>query len=214
MASIDRKPRLRAVQQRAEETQASLLRAGIELFSTRGYDGTSIRDLESLAGVKRGLAAYHFGSKEELWKAVAAKTFEAFAPSEPAEAEDPPTREHALREGIRAFVRFSAAHPELNRLMVQEAKAPGWRLDHLVEHFVRPRLEGLAGLLGRPLDPHELYILVGAATFVFNVEYECEALFGVNPRQPPFADAHADLVVDLLTGAGGPFASRNPAEAP
>ena len=192
------------MQQRAEETRAALLGAAMELFSTRGYDGTSVRDIETAAGVKRGLAAYHFGNKAALWKAAVARTFDAFEMGEDEVAVDAPSGA-VLREVLRAFVRFSAAHPELNRLMVQEGTRPGWRSEFLVERYVRPRVDALSRLVGRTLGPHELYVLIGASTFVFNVAHECEALFGVDPRDEAFADAHADAVADFLLGAGSAF---------
>ena len=83
MTTTASKPRIRAVQQRAEDTRARLLEAGIELFSTRGFDGTSIRDVETAAGVKRGLVAYHFGTKEAFWKAAVDRIFDAFPLGEP-----------------------------------------------------------------------------------------------------------------------------------
>ncbi len=188
----------RAIQPRAEITRAKILRAAIELFSSQGYDGASIRLIETAAGVKRGLVNHHYGTKAELWKAAVTEMFDEFSLL-PARQEAEST-ETDLRNGIQAFVRFSAAHPELNRLMVQEGKAPSWRLDYLVEHFVRPRVEWMSAMSGQPLDPHALYMLIGAATFVFDVEYECRALFGVDPRSRAFVDAHADAVTDLLLG--------------
>ncbi len=193
------------MQQRAEETRASLLGAAMELFSSRGYNGTSVREVENAAGVKRGLAAYHFGSKAELWKAAVTHTFDAFELGGAGDAAPGASGADVFRDVLRAFVRFSATHPELNRLMVQEGSLPGWRSEFLVERFVRPRVEALSRLVGRDLGPHELYVLIGAATFVFNVAHECEALFGVDPRDGDFANAHADAVADLLLGAGGWF---------
>lgn len=191
------------MQQRAEETRSRLLDAAMELFSTRGYEGSSVRDIETAAGVKRGLAAYHFGSKEELWKAAVAHTFDALD-MDGGEGAIAGSRD-ALRDALRAFVLFSAAHPELNRLMVQEGSVPGWRSEFLVERYVRPRVDALSRLVGRALDPHELYVLIGASTFVFNVAHECETLFGVDPRDESFAAAHADVVADVLFGAEGVF---------
>ena len=59
-------PRPRRQQLRAVETQDNLLRTARRLFSAKGYDGVSVRQVEELAGVKRGLVAYHFSDKEQL----------------------------------------------------------------------------------------------------------------------------------------------------
>ena len=55
----------------AETTKLKLITAALVAFSTRGYDASSTRSIETEAGVKRGLINYHYGSKEALWKAAA-----------------------------------------------------------------------------------------------------------------------------------------------
>ena len=48
--------RTRRTQERAETTRANLIDAGKLLFSERGFDAVSVRDLENAAGVKRNIA--------------------------------------------------------------------------------------------------------------------------------------------------------------
>jgi AcrR family transcriptional regulator len=47
-----------------------LLDAAEQLFAHRGYDGASVRAITRLAGVELGLASYHFGTKDELYRQV------------------------------------------------------------------------------------------------------------------------------------------------
>lgn len=47
-----------------------LLDAACELFSERGYDGTSIRDIVRLAGTNLNSVNYYFGGKQGLYAAV------------------------------------------------------------------------------------------------------------------------------------------------
>lgn len=42
--------------------------AGIELFSLKGFEGTSISEIADLADVKKTLVMHHFGSKDQLWR--------------------------------------------------------------------------------------------------------------------------------------------------
>lgn len=51
-------------------TADKILNAAEELFSASGYDAVSIRQITQAAGVKLALVHYHFGSKEELYRAV------------------------------------------------------------------------------------------------------------------------------------------------
>lgn len=194
------KPRKRAVQQRAEETKDSLLAAGVDLFSSRGFEGVSIRAIEEASETKRGLVAYHFGSKENFWKAVAKRVFEQVpdASSKTRDALQGLDKEAQIRWYMTSFVYYSAEHPEISRLIIQEGKVSSWRLDYLVENYVRPRLDLFSELLGQELDAHMLYTFIGAATVVFDVEAECESLFGFNPRNKAFVKEHARRVCDLL----------------
>jgi AcrR family transcriptional regulator len=51
-------------------TKAAILDSAEELFANSGYDGTSIRDIASAAGVAIAVITYHFGAKEHLFDAV------------------------------------------------------------------------------------------------------------------------------------------------
>ena len=200
----------RRTQQRAIETRRSLLETAIEVFSTRGFDGISIRQIEEQAGVKRGLVGYHFGDKDSLWREAADQLFGALA-------DDFVTRLEALAEVspaeaargvVRAFVRYSAEHPELNRLMMQESVADSWRVAYIVEEKIRPLLDTLyatmpeaARLLWGDRDPHRYYLFIGAGAFVFSAEQECRRLFGTAPRSADFIERHTNMMVQLLMGS-------------
>lgn len=47
----------------------ALLEAGKKLFARKGFDGVSVKDLASEAGVNISLVSYHFGGKDGLYKA-------------------------------------------------------------------------------------------------------------------------------------------------
>jgi AcrR family transcriptional regulator len=192
--------RKRAPQQRAEHTRAEILRAATALFTSLGFEGVSLRTIEAHAGVQRGAIAYHFESKDELWRRAIDRVFERFAEHfDPLESTlrdlDPVAR---LRMAIVAFVRFSAEMPELSRLMVQEGKQSSWRLDYIVDTHMRPRIDWLDELLGEPLDPHTYYIVIGASAMVFDVEFECRRAFGIDPTSDEFIRMHAARIADMI----------------
>jgi len=193
----------RAPQQRVEMTRNSIVAAAIELFSSVGYDGVSLRTIETHAEVQRGAIAYHFDSKDALWRHAIDRVFENF--SRHFEPLNSTLRdlvgEARLRMAITAFVRFSAETPELNRLMVQEGKQSSWRLDYIIESHMRPHLEWLDDLLGAPIDAHTYYAMIGASAMVFSVEHECRGVFGVDPTTDEFIRNHAARVADLILSA-------------
>ena len=51
------------------KTRETILIAAFDVFAQKGYDGASVADIAAAAGVPKSLLQYHYGSKEELWKA-------------------------------------------------------------------------------------------------------------------------------------------------
>lgn len=49
-------------------TRDKLLRAAIQLFAAKGFDGTSVKDIVELADVNISLVSYHFNGKEGLFR--------------------------------------------------------------------------------------------------------------------------------------------------
>jgi len=50
--------------------QNQILSTAERLFSTKGFDGTSVRDIADDAGVNIAMISYYFGSKEKLMEAL------------------------------------------------------------------------------------------------------------------------------------------------
>ena len=202
-------PKRELVQERAQATRDKLLKAAISLFAERGYDAIGTREIETEAGVNRGLITYHFGSKETLWKAAIEALFEDQSAELALAQQDTDGLEPVdrLANVIRRFVEFSAHRPELNRIMVQEGKHDDWRLAWIVDRHVKPyyattkRLhdEVVAEGIAPPMDHvHFHYILVGAAALMFAMAPECRRLSGRDPASPKMVAAHADALVRLL----------------
>ena len=55
----------------AEGTRARILDAALDLFGERGLTGTTVRDIAARAKVNVAAISYHFGGKDELYRAVA-----------------------------------------------------------------------------------------------------------------------------------------------
>ena len=134
----------RRTQERTELTRRKLLDAAIKIFSEQGFDGVSVRELETAADVQRGLLAYHFQDKEGLWQAAADRTFSQL--NEEVQQRVEIMRDLAARDRIamliRFYVRFSARHPEFSRLLTQEARQHSWRIEYLVDHYINNIVNG------------------------------------------------------------------------
>jgi AcrR family transcriptional regulator len=200
-----RKPRSRSEQRAA--TRERIVEAALEAFAERGFRGASTRDIAERAGTNQGLITYHFRSKDELWQAAADRIFGRLAKRTTEQlgalaSEDPRER---VREAIRIYVRFVAAHPELFRLMVDEGKNSERRMKWLVDTHLRPRYEQLTGPRGIRIAgfdeaslPHAYYVMAGAASLIFAVAPECRRLTGLDPETDPVVQTHAEFVARLL----------------
>lgn len=57
----------------APDTKTRILDSAEQLFARHGYDGVSVRNITDAAGVRLGLLAYHFRTKEEVFAAVVSR---------------------------------------------------------------------------------------------------------------------------------------------
>jgi AcrR family transcriptional regulator len=202
----------RATRPSADATRDRIVKAATELFSERSYDGATTRDIAAAAGVTQPLLNYHFRSKEELWRAAVDALFDRLEHTME-------QRTHGLRGVdevtnakllVREFIVFSARNPELHRIITQESKADGARMDYLVDRHVRPifertiaMFESLADAGAMPDIPaaHLYYILTGAGPTMFVLAPECRRLTSLDPSDDDVIEAHADAVCRLLFGS-------------
>jgi TetR/AcrR family transcriptional regulator len=193
-------------------SQEQIVAAAVELFSDRSFEGATTREIAARAGVTQPLLNYHFRSKEELWQAAVGSLFDRLNATLDERTAglrgvDPVTTAKLL---VREFVTFSARNPELHRIITQESKADGPRMDHLVDRHVRPIYERTTKLFEAlaatgavpPIHPtHLYYILTGAGPTMFVLAPECRRLSALDPADDAVIEAHADAVCLLLFGA-------------
>ena len=48
------------------EKQIAILEVAEELIARKGFDGTSVRDISSKAGINVAMISYYFGAKEKM----------------------------------------------------------------------------------------------------------------------------------------------------
>ena len=105
-------------------------------------------------------------------------------------------------------MRFAAAHPELNRILVHEGTEDGPRLRYIVDTHVQPiyeldpRRRGTrlrAAGIAAPIDPAMVhYVVVGAASLPFVNAPEARLLTGAEPTDAAWVETHADGIVAML----------------
>lgn len=115
------------------EAKNVILNSAIELFSKRGLDGVSIREIATHAQVHFASIRYHFGDKEELYKVCISNHGESrlisarlFLEAEPKSNEDMRLR---LGLAIKDAFRIHNENPFLTKLVLMEVESTSHRSD-------------------------------------------------------------------------------------
>lgn len=110
-----------------------ILNSAIELFSKKGFDGVSIREIATLAEVHFASIRYHFGDKENLYQVCISKHGESrlisaqnFLGNEPKSSEDMRLR---LSYAIADVFRIHNENPYLTKLILQEIESSNPKAD-------------------------------------------------------------------------------------
>lgn len=190
-----------------EDTRERIVEAAREAFAEHGFRAASTRDIAARARTTQGLVTYHFRTKDELWRAAAGGIFELLKTKlgERLASLDFDDPRDLARESIREYVRFTADHPELFRMMVEQGKHADARGRWLVDNHIKPMFESFERdgpwftlKFDKALLPHAHYVLAGAASLVFAVAPEVRRLTGVDPTKKKFVEDHAEFVARLL----------------
>jgi AcrR family transcriptional regulator len=169
------------------ETRERLLLAAVDVFGRNGFAETSTRMLAAAAGVNLQAIPYHFGSKEQLYLAVAShiadRMLERVAPSRdraraliakaPLSKDDAQALLNELLEALASLLLEDASEP-IARFIVREQMEPTAAFDHLYEHVMAPQLEIarklVATLLGADPRSHRVRLrtvgLLGSVVFL------------------------------------------------
>ncbi len=135
----------------ADLTRLALIRAALKLFSAKGFDGTSTRDIAALANANIGSIAYHFGGKDGLRLAAAdyiVQTIQAIAGQAMGNLEAPikaPLDREAARaqlaSGLERMITFIVASPEAGEVVqfvLRELSQPTAALDRIYNGVFEP----------------------------------------------------------------------------
>jgi AcrR family transcriptional regulator len=167
------------------DTKQRILDAAERLFAARGFAGTSLRAVTKEAGVNLAAVHYHFGTKEDLLRAVLGRIvvpvnrerLEMLEQVEAAAGEEPPSLEGILEAylapGLRAVQDLGERGIVITRFLGRSYTEP----TELVQALVREQFEDvgqrLTEALGRALPnlPEvELYwrfkLVVGVMTHI------------------------------------------------
>lgn len=113
VAKTSRKTELQtsAATPRGDDRQAQLLGIACRLFSERGFNGTSLRDIAEEAKVTKAALYYHFPNKESLFAKIVLESLEALVNQVREACDEAGTPE----DKVRAFMITTAENYQHNR---------------------------------------------------------------------------------------------------
>jgi len=129
------------------DVKMRILLAAKTLFARQGYDATTVRQICEAAGVNVALVSYHFGGKENVFRAL----FEHFLPNGRIhEVADSPIDNpvESMRVLIRELTEFRLREPDMVVLLQQEIMFSTSRIS-VIQQFAFPIWVYLRKVLGQ-----------------------------------------------------------------
>jgi len=140
-----RNPSTRRSGRNGRTARERLLDAAERLFADAGYNGVSVRDIVSAAGVNLGAIPYHFGTKENLFKEVFYRRAiplqaerEAHLRRIQEESGGKPTLEGVLWALLEPVFRATRGHDAFRRLLGRASMDPTREVRKLMAEIYTP----------------------------------------------------------------------------
>jgi TetR/AcrR family transcriptional regulator len=198
--------RNRARQARGDTAREAWLGAAERVFARAGLVGATTAAIADAAGLPKANLHYHFGSKEELYRAVLSRTLHDWLVPLDGLRPDADPRQ-ALEAYIRAKMAMSASRPDASRVYANELLHGAPVLHGLLRgelrEVVRRKAEVIDGWVaaGRlaPVDPTHLFFTIWAATQTYaDFDVQVRAVLGRPKLSARDHRRAADHVVQLL----------------
>ena len=158
--------------ERVAARRARLLDAGLELYGTRGFAATGVKDICRQAGLTDRYFYESFRDSGELFTAVFDRaTSDLLALVADHVGQVTPEPESQVRASIEAFVRALVADPRQARVVFAESTAAGAEVDR----HIRASLRQFAALIATTARPHlpempERMLQLGSLSLVGAIE--------------------------------------------
>ncbi len=136
-----------AEQPKADDTREALILAGLRLFGTNGFEGTSTRAIAREAKANSAMIAYYFGGKEGLrtacaeWVVTRIGRLAGSVSVPPPEQLTPDKALDVMERILRTMAPFAVASQEafsIVSFMMREMMQPSKSIDHVYGELIRP----------------------------------------------------------------------------
>jgi AcrR family transcriptional regulator len=192
----------------AEERKAAIVRAAVQLFSEKGFRGTTTRELAAAVGVSEPVLYQHFATKSDLYSAI----IEAICRDEGKDqdsllvaARDAENDQKFFSRLGELMLRWYEEEPEIIRLLLFSALEG----HELKDRFVERQVASLYGILNdyierrmrkgkfRKMDP---YLAARIFTGMVNHQGLASTVFGIHDLKGTREEIVSNIVDVFLRG--------------
>lgn len=184
----------------SERNKRIIIKAAIEVFSRKGFDGTRIAEIAEASGLPKANVYYYFSSKEEIYTAIIAHLIAGW---DDALKYISPEREpaDAFRLYIRAKLDYTRKNAAESRLFAGEMihgarflkKKDREHIRQMTDAYVKVVDGWIADGKMLPVDPRHLFIMLWAATQFYS-DFEPAAVDGLGKTRLKADDFEAAAV--------------------
>jgi TetR/AcrR family transcriptional regulator len=192
-----------------KNSRDKLLDAAIDLFARYGYDPVSTKSVAEASQLTQSMVHYHFGSKEQLWKAaidrLMRKRGRAFPVSRLEFKDvDPITR---LKILVRRLVEANAAEPNYVRILMHEAMAQTPRLDWLLDNYVAAGFDAFNQAVKLAIEDGSIHplpvaditsIITSATVLTFSIGAVINRIYGIEIGSERYVRSLSDSMIEIL----------------
>lgn len=193
------------------ETREAVLRAAVDLFAVRGFEGVALDDIAVASGIRKNTLLYHFGSKEDLWRRAVdwlfAQVGDRFQVNTTTRYSD---RWEGFQHVTRVYLDICLEFPAYVLLPTLEGASESWRTEYLAKNYLRPHAETFRGYVSKliadgvlpAVDPlHLQNLLTGGAQNFLGMAPAWKAAIGKDTASRKFIHDYAATVFSLIAQA-------------
>ena len=194
-----------------KKNQATILAAGLVVFSQYGFRGSTLDQVADEAGLSKPNLLYYFPSKEAIYTALLARLLENWLePLHSIDANGDPVEE--LLGYAKRKLDMSQHYPRESRLFANEIVQGAPRIGDVLRGELRELVDDIAVVINgwaqagriKPVDPYHLIFTIWALTQHYaDFDVQVRAILGdVDPFDG--AEAHLEATLrGLLTPSSG-----------
>jgi TetR/AcrR family transcriptional regulator, regulator of cefoperazone and chloramphenicol sensitivity len=188
-----------------DDARSRLIEAAMELFAEKGYEGTSVRDLATAAGVNVAAVSYHFGSKDALYTQTLRACLAPCAEMRERmqvhldtarRKKGRKAAENALRECIRDFLEILMSPAARHSHLVMREQSEGKpRFEPVIREFFQPVgtiLREVILMLAPELPQLTVFMtisgMIGQCLHTYKARASYRVLAGVDSHSPEYIE--------------------------